>query len=265
MRIRILIKTNKVPILYRHRVVSLFKEALKKSDEDYKKFLYNGKITKPFSFNLVLPPNRKPIKARIQIDENFSIEDTVFEIEEGYLSLFISALDYRFLISLFNGLKRLHTFDFSSDKNMLIDGEKIVWEIKKVSSLNEKPIKSNIVVFKTSSPIIVEDENDKPVLFSDKKFEYHLNEITDRILRSPHIKEKGLEEPLKFEPVKMNKQVIKHTLKDFREKTGKPIMYLTGNSGIFKLTGHTKDLEILYKIGIGNRTGQGFGMVEVLG
>jgi CRISPR-associated endoribonuclease Cas6 len=42
-------------------------------------------------------------------------------------------------------------------------------------------------------------------------------------------------------------------------------MYLTGNTGIFKLSGHPKDLEILYKIGIGNRTGQGFGMVEVLG
>ena len=265
MRIRILIKANKVPILYRHRVVSLFKEALKKSDEDYKKILYNSKITKPFSFNLVFPTNRKPTKAKIQIDENFTVEDTVFEIEEGYLSLFISALDYRFLISLFNGLKRLYTFDFSSDKNMLVNGEKLVWEIKKVSPINEKPIKLNTVVFKTNSPIIIEDENDNPVLFSDEKFEYHLNEITDRILRSPHIKGKGLEEPLKFEPIKMNKQVVKHTLKAFREKTGKPIMYLTGNSGIFKLSGHPKDLEILYKIGIGNRTGQGFGMVEALG
>ena len=265
MRMKIYIKTNKIPILYKHKVMSLFKEALKKSDKDYKDFLYKGKITKPFSFNLVLPPKRKPIKAKIQIDENFTIEDTIFEIEEGYLSLFVSALDYRFLISLFNGLKRLHTFNFSSDTNMLVDGEKITWEIKKVSSLNEKPIKSRHIVFKTNSPIVLENGNDKPVLFSDKNFEYHLNEITDRILKSPHIKGKGLEEPLKFEPIKMKKQVIKHTLKAFREKTGKPIMYLTGNSGIFKLSGHPKDLEILYKIGIGNRTGQGFGMVEVLG
>ena len=106
---------------------------------------------------------------------------------------------------------------------------------------------------------------DKPVLFSDKRFEKELNEVTDRILRSETIKGKGLEKPLKFEPLKMNKQVVKHTLKAFREKTGKPIMYLTGNSGIFKLSGHPKDLEILYRIGIGNRTGQGFGMVEVLG
>lgn len=34
-------------------------------------------------------------------------------------------------------------------------------------------------------------------------------------------------------------------------------------TGIFKLSGHPKD--ILYKIGIGNRTSQGFGIVEVLG
>lgn len=264
MRIKVLIKTNKIPIIYRHRVISLFKEALKKADKDYKEFLYNGKITKPFSFNLLLPKEKKPEKAKIQIDENFVIEDTVFNIEGGYLSLFISALDYRFLISVFNGLKRLKNFDFSSDKNMLINGEKIVWQIEKVIPLNERPIKSENIVFKTNSPIIVEDENDNPVLFSDKDFEFHLNQITDKILKSPHIKGKGLEKPLKFEPIKMEKQVVKHTLKDFREKTGKPIMYLTTNSGIFRLTGHPKDLEILYKIGIGNRTGQGFGMVEVL-
>ncbi len=266
MRIKILLKTDKIPIIYRHRIVSLIKEALKKSDRDYKEFLYNGKITKPFSFNLVIPKSKRTEKAKIQIDKNFEIEDTVFLFEDSnYISLYISALDYRFLISLFNGLKRLKTFDFSSDENMLVNGEKIFWELKKVIPLNERPVKADTILFKTNSPIIVEDQNDNPVLFFDKNFEYHLNEITDRILSSSHIKGKGLEKPLKFEPIKMQKQVVKHTLKAFREKTGKPIMYLTANAGIFRLSGHPKDLEILYKIGIGNRTGQGFGMVEVVG
>ncbi|WP_457623136.1 CRISPR-associated endoribonuclease Cas6, partial [Persephonella sp.] len=241
------------------------KEALRKSDEDYKRFLYNGKITKPFSFNLVIPPGAKKEKKPIQIDPDFSIEDTVFVLENGhFISLFISAMDYRFLISLFNGLGKIPEFNFSFDENMLIDGRKTTWKIKKVIPLNEKPVISDTVIFKTNSPIIVEDRYDNPVLYSDPQFEQHLNEITDRILSSPHIKGKGLEKPLKFEPIEMQKQVIKHTLKAFREKTGKPLMYLTGNKGIFKLSGHPKDLEILYKIGIGNRTGQGFGMVEVM-
>jgi CRISPR-associated endoribonuclease Cas6 len=41
-------------------------------------------------------------------------------------------------------------------------------------------------------------------------------------------------------------------------------MYITGNTGIFKLSGDAEDLNMLYKIGIGNRTGQGFGMLEIL-
>jgi CRISPR-associated endoribonuclease Cas6 len=265
MRIKILIKAEKIPVIYRHRIVSLIKEALKKSDKDYKEFLYGNKITKPFTFNLV-PPFKKEIKeAEIQIDNKFKIKDKVFYSGSHYFSLYISSPDYRFIISLFNGLKRLKIFDFSSYENMLVDGEKIVLQIKNVAVLNERPVKKEEIVFKTNSPIIVEDKNDKPVLFSDKNFERELNEITDRILASSHIKGKGLEKPLRFEPIKMSKQVVKHTLKSFREKTGKPVMYLTGNSGVFKLSGHPKDLEILYKIGIGNRTGQGFGMVEVLG
>ncbi len=263
MRIKILIKSNKVPFLYRHRVISLIKEALKKSDKDYKEFLYNNQITKPFSFNLVFPKEKQIQTAKIQIDEKFKIEDKVV-ISDNYFSLFISSIDYRFIISLFNGLKRLKTFQFSSDKNMLIDGEKISWQIKNVSVLNERPIKKETVIFKTNSPIIVEDKDDRPVLFNEERFEKELNEVMDRILKSPHIKGKGLEKPLKFEPIKMQKQVVKHTLKSFRELTGKPVMYLTGNSGIFKLSGHPKDLEILYKIGIGTKTGQGFGMVEVV-
>jgi CRISPR-associated endoribonuclease Cas6 len=264
MRIRIILKSNMMPFLYRHRILSLIKEALKKSDRDYKDFLYNNKITKPFTFNLVLPKDKKIEKRKIQIDNQFEIEDNV-AIFEGFMHLYISSLDYRFIISLFNGLKQMKTFDFSSYENMLVDGEKIVLQIKNVAVLNERPIKKEEIVFKTNSPIIVEDKNDKPVLFSDKNFERELNEITDRILASSHIKGKGLEKPLRFEPIKMSKQVVKHTLKSFREKTGKPVMYLTGSTGIFKLSGHPKDLEILYKIGIGNRTGQGFGMVEVLG
>ena len=263
MRIKILIKSNKVPFLYRHRVISLIKEALKKSDKDYKEFLYNNQITKPFSFNLVFPKEKQIQTAQIQIDEKFKIEDKVV-ISDNYFSLFISSIDYRFIISLFNGLKRLKTFQFSSDKNMLIDGKKISWQIKNVSVLNERPIKKETVIFKTNSPIIIEDKDDRPVLFNEERFEKELNEVMDRILKSPHIKGKGLEKPLKFEPIKMQKQVVKHTLKSFRELTGKPVMYLTGNSGIFKLSGHPKDLEILYKIGIGTKTGQGFGMVEVV-
>jgi CRISPR-associated endoribonuclease Cas6 len=76
---------------------------------------------------------------------------------------------------------------------------------------------------------------------------------------------RSLKETLKFYPLNMRKEVVKHTLRSFREKTGKPIMYITGNSGIFKLKGHPEDLQVIYQIGFGNRRSQGFGMVDVIG
>ncbi|HEV09431.1 MAG TPA: CRISPR-associated endoribonuclease Cas6, partial [Sulfurihydrogenibium azorense] len=43
MRIKITLQTKQIPFIYRHRILSLIKEALKKSDQDYKSFLYENK------------------------------------------------------------------------------------------------------------------------------------------------------------------------------------------------------------------------------
>lgn len=69
---------------------------------------------------------------------------------------------------------------------------------------------------------------------------------------------------MEFIPLKLKKQVIKHTIKGFREKTGKPYMMLTCFEGCFQSIGEPEDLQMLYQTGIGLRTGQGFGMVEVV-
>ncbi|MGC9101229.1 MAG: CRISPR-associated endoribonuclease Cas6 [Caldisericum sp.] len=239
----------------------MIKEAISITDEDYKRSLYDDRVAKHFTFSVVFPClMQNMITKTIQIDNQFTIEDKVIICDS--MQLYISSIDYRFMINLYNGLMKLRTFDFSSDDNMLVDSKRIVMHIKKISTIKEIPITTNSVLFKTNSPILIEDKNDKPVLFTDPNFEAELNEITNRRLLS--IKGERLRQPLKFEPLKMKKEVVKHTLKKFREHTGKPFMYLTGSSGVFKLSGHPHDLETLYQIGIGNRTGQGFGMVELI-
>jgi CRISPR-associated endoribonuclease Cas6 len=262
MRIRILLKVDEMPILYRHRIIALIKEALAKSDKDYKEFLYNGKVPKHFTFSLMFPSTTKFVNKKITIDRNFEIEDKV-ALVDGYISLFVSSSDYKFMIHLTSGLRKMGTFDFSYGDHMLVDGEYIKLEVKSISVLNERTIRNDFAIFKTMSPIALESkDDDKPVTFLDGRFETELNETMDRILKS--IRQFGLKRRLRFENIKMSTKIIKHTLKDFREKTGKSIMYITGNTGIFKLTGDPDDLNTIYKIGIGNRTGQGFGMLEVV-
>lgn len=278
MRIKVNLTAPKLPILYRHRFMAMIKEALENSDATYKRSLYpdkgpeRSKIVKPFCFNVSMPPGRRAERERIVIDEGVEIEDTVFYFpQNSYLSFYLSSSDYEFMIHLYNGLLELKTFRFNSD---------IIFNLHRVFMLNEKRINNEEVTFKTNAPILIEDKEGKPIIPIDsvtpiepsnfqplalslKPFNGHFNAIHDRIIRD--IRDgQGLYREIEFIPVKLKKQVVKHTLKGFREKTGKPYMTLTCFEGCFKLKGDPRDLQMLYQIGIGLRTGQGFGMVEVV-
>ncbi|GLI52450.1 CRISPR-associated endoribonuclease Cas6 [Thermodesulfovibrio yellowstonii] len=261
MRIKVIFHAPKLPILYRNRFMSLIKDSLEKSNSVYKEKLYpnkNGEITKvvkPFCFCVTMPASRKPEREKIIIDNDFEIEDTVFYFSEtGYVSLIVSSSDYEFIVNLYNGLLENKSFKFSDDLTLFL---------KRIIMLNEKKIENSRVTFKTLCPALIETKEGKPILPFDniEDFNREFNAVHDRILKD--IRGYGLKRPLKFEPLRLKKQVVKHTLRGFREKTGKPYMTLTCFEGSFKLSGDQEDLRMLYQIGIGLRTGQGFGMVEV--
>lgn len=259
MRLQIEIKTNMMPILYRHRILAFIKESLSKVDNSYKKDLYDVNIAKPFSFYLQIPTKTR--KATIQIDKNFVVEDDVVDLKKT-INLYISSSDDHFIITFLKGITQIKTFNFSVNTSMTIDNQKIVLEIEKVMVIPEKLITNNIATFRTNSPIFVRLENGEGAVFKDNNFEEMLNIVVNRKMKA--LLNRELRFPLKFKPLDMHKVVVKHTLKDFRENTNKPIMYLNCNYGTFKLQGHPQDLQFLYQSGIGSMTGQGFGMIDVV-
>lgn len=263
LRIKVAFKAPKLPIIYRHRFMALIKEALEKSDIDYKKSLYpdknseKSKIPKPFCFSVSIPSGSTTKKEKIIIDEGVEIEDTVFYFpQNSSLSFYISSSEYQFMVCLYNGLLEMESFPFGNNINL---------KLERVFMLNEKTIAGGESIFRTNTPVLIEDKDGKPVLpFANslQSFNEHFNAIHDRILKD--LREgQGLYREMEFTPMSIKKQVVKHTLKGFREKTGKPYMTFTCFEGRFKLTGDPKDLQMLYQTGIGLRTGQGFGMVEV--
>lgn len=266
MRIKVTFKADKIPIFYRHRFMSLIKEAIEKSDAEYKKSLYpdkdseHSKIAKPFCFSVSMPLGRTAKKEKIIIDENVEIEDSVFYFpENSSLSFYVSSSEYQFMVYLYNGLLEMKSFPFGNNINLILE---------RVFMLNEKKIINDEVTFKTNSPVLIENKEGKPILpisggqIPIDSFNEHFNAVHDRILKD--IRGDGLYREMEFVPVKLKKQVVKHAMKGFREKTGKPYMTLTCFEGCFKLKGDPRDLQMLYQIGIGLRTGQGFGMVEAL-
>lgn len=162
------------------------------------------------------------------------------------------------MVCLYNGLLDMKSFQFGNNIYLKLEG---------VFMLDEKKINADEVMLRTNAPVLIENKEDKPILpiasglSPIASFNEHFNAIHDRILKD--IRGQGLYREMEFIPVNLKKQVVKHTLKGFREKTGKPYMTLTCFEGCFKLKGDPMDLQMLYQIGIGLRTGQGFGMVEV--
>ncbi|GEM_PF-148489 len=277
MRLKIDFFADKLPVIYRHRFMALIKEALNESDSSYRERLYpeknsvHSKVAKPFCFNVSMPIQREMKKDKIIIDNGVEITNTVFIFKQYCkFSLYISSSDFEFITNLYNGLLKIKEFKFNDEITLRFD---------KAFLLNEKKFEGAEVAFKTNAPILIEDKVGKPVLpvapnpppasselqptaYSHQHFNEHFNAIHDRILKD--IRGCGLHKEMEFVPLNVKKQVVKHTLRGFREKTGKPYMTLTCFEGCFKLKGDPRDLQMLYQIGVGLRTGQGFGMVDIV-
>lgn len=259
MRLLFYLRCDKLPIIYRHRFVSLIKEALKRSDKSYKEILYGDsdktKIVKPFTFAVKLPSKRELKKELVSIDDGIEVEEDVFYFKGGgFVRFIVSSYDYNFLINLYNGMVNLKEFP-------LFDG--ISATLFKSHLLKEEKIEKDEVCLKTLSPILIEDKEGKPIIPSQdnlEKFNNELNQIEDRI-KKDLLKEK-LKKELQLIPLKIKKEKVKLSIRNHRKEN--PILSFTPFSGVFKLNGNSEDLNFLYQKGIGLRTSQGFGMVEVV-
>lgn len=267
MRFKVILEGDILPVDYRNHFMGFIKEALKVSDlgKEYFENLYkyeeggeikNNKSGKPFCFAVRF----------IHDKEEFKKDKDILYIKTP-IEFYISSPDPCFLVALYNGLlsKKLYPFKM---------GEGEIHKRKSIVLLREKSIKENKVVFRTLSPILIEDKNDKPLLpispedgkplyKESEDFVYFLREfnyISDTILKS--VRGYGLKEGLDFKPIKLRKEVVKHRV---REKDIESKLYtFTCFSGVFELCGDIEDLNYLYQLGFGLRRAQGFGMVEVV-
>ena len=230
---------NKIlPLGYRMKFVSLIKAALKKESlEEYEKlYFYEGKKNKglkPFVFATYL--------------NKFKFEENNIQVDGG-VNLTISTPNYNLGILIYNGLLKLKQHD-----NLII---------KKISLEREKEVKENKEIFKTLSPIYIKDKNNNPLSPLDENFNIELNYISNFILKS--YRGYGLERELNFRAVDMKKNVIKESIKGFKEKTNKEFMFITAYSGVFELEGSKEDLNLLKQLGVGYRRNEGFGFIDLI-
>lgn len=180
----------------------------------------------------------------------------------GEILLNLSTSDYEFFVNMYNSLlnNRLYPYPLTDSCKITLKQTYLVRELEKFDSK---------MTFKTFAPILIEKKegNKKvPVLPFDEGFEEIFNDIVDFEIRNIRLlrgQNKGLQKRLVFRPINIQKTVVKHRISEFVEKTGKDIMFLTGFSGLFELSGAPEDLKELYQNGMGFKRAQGFGFIEV--
>ena len=237
MRIICFFQVKKLPIHYRMAIVSILKESIRASSEEYYDQLYaQANVTKPFVFSSFL--------------KNFRLKGDEIELDE--LRVIISSPDYEFLFHVYNGLQSQKSFKYKGYE----------FTRRKIVVGDEKKITSSAVIFRTLSPLLIEDENKIPIAPDNPNYEKHINYLADMILYG--YRGKGLYRSLTVRPVRFKKAVIKESNRQFAEKYGEgQHLYFTAYHGLFELKGHPADLQLLYQLGLSKRRNQGFGMLEV--
>lgn len=245
MRLRCECNIEKIPIAYQMMFISFIKESIKKTDNEYFEKLYKfdkdkaNKSPKNFCFSIFMKGFEKQ-------EHEFLIKDKVI--------FNVSSPDYEFMINLYNGILKLKEFNYKN---------KYFINKVRIDLVKEKSISNSAVEFNTLSPLCIKDRNNNPIELKDERFQRELNYICNKSLEA--YRGYGLVTPIVFTDRGMNKKVVKEDIIAFRENTDKQYYYVNSYAGRFTLQGDINDINDLYKLGIGFKRGQGFGMIEVVG
>lgn len=242
MRLSCEYNTEEIPVSQMF-MVSIVKEALKRTDKEFYEELYtydgdrSNKRSKNYCSALFL--------------KDFERKKDVIKINDRVIFNF-STPDYEFGVNLYNGLLDVNEFQYKD------------YEFNKIriNLLQEKEIKDSRVRFKTLSPICIKDKNNRFLDLDDKNYDRELNYIVNEVLKN--YRGTGLQKELKFNPVNMQKVVVKQKIEKFTQNTGRPYYYVNSFKGSFELEGAVEDLGDIYQLGIGFNRSQGFGMLEVI-
>lgn len=225
--------TQSFPLAHRLGVLSIIKEAVRQSSEDYYSeiFVRNKREIKPFVFSTYF--------------HNLKIEED--EIHATKLQLTVSSHNHAFLLHLYNGSQMNKQFQYRKYTANLIH----------VHVLPDKTIRDEEVTFQLASPLLIENKLGKPVEPGTPEYEQELNYISNLAIQAYH--ERSLHRPIRIKQHALRKQVVKE---NFHQDNHQPL-YFTTYKGNITLEGHPEDLQSLYDCGIGWRTNLGFGLAQI--
>lgn len=249
-------------MVHKHRFLSMIKQVIQKQSQSFFESFFNSETIKPYSFSVTYE-NQQSKDEVVSFTNKSKMSYRVNYLNQkrkAYLT--ISSIDEKFIMLLMQGFNKLKFYNLSNCGAFLVNDLPIMIKINKVQLQNQKEIDSSFALFKTETEILLEDKNRQPILFNElESLNLSINHLTS--IAFQQCLGRSQKEPLYLIPARMKKQVVDHFVSGFADSMpDKILMKLTGNKGSFALKGNPDDLNIIRDIGIGRRTGQGFGMIR---
>lgn len=237
MRIEMDMICDQLPLHYRMGTLSFIKEAVKKSDPHYfNKIFVNNQDIKPFTYSVYL--------------KGFELGE--HDIQLKGFRLTISSSDLEFMLLMYNGANQVKHFSYKDYS----------WVCEGIRLIPEKTLTCNRAVFRTLSPILIEDKAGNSIEPTRENYEKEFNYYADLIVKA--FLGRNLKQALKVKPIRMSKVVIKESNSEFINRFGKEQhLFFTAYKGYLSIEGHCEDLTCLYQNGISKRRSLGFGLLDV--
>lgn len=228
-------------IEYRRIILSYIKKALELyKDGKYFNDFYEGVKQKDFCFNVQLPKSRF-CKDIIKLDRSiievlFSTPD-ISKTNEILINAFKELEDKKYPLPLGNSMTLKYVVE--KGKNQEIENNKVIF------------------VTANGGGVCIRNHNrdsnkDLYYVFNDDKFDENFNIVLTNKILNAGFKNEDLEN-IHIRPLEYKKIVVKHYNK-----------YIDVSKGIFEMTGKKEILQYLYDTGIGSRSSEGFGMLELV-
>ncbi len=230
---------------YRSGILSLIKKAITHTRPELYEVYYSRWRLKPFTFAVYFPEMKGSHNGGFDVGSKLRLTISTSSLELG--------------THLYNGflspaLKNYQLFQTQSEYATTL-------ERKRISLLPATRIHSTDVVFKTASPVLVnqkrENKTDWYLLPWDDGFldslRFIVNETAKEFLRGYN------DVSVEFDPMgeEAKKSIKRKVITHYNQSMSTMV-------GVFKLKSDPEVLQLIYDVGLGVRRSQGFGMLEVV-
>ena len=239
-------KVAEIKMDYAGSLLSLMKLGLSKTDPELFHELYDQHTLKHFATSVYFPSAR------------FN-HDKITLSRENKLVLYFSTSNLKLVTAFYNAFTYLHLQSQKARKHLvkpIMFDDKYIADVWKPYRVKDQKITKSEQLFKTVSPIVIEDGSKCFLSCTDQSNLDEYNRalryaINAKVKSNPELA--GLVDSFKFEPISTKKTVKR----EFN-------MCVEATLGMFKLTGDPELLNYLQENGLGIKTGTFNGMIVAI-